>query len=176
MSAKNWYVLRVFTNSELTAEKQVKRLGYDAMVPYLQGLRRVRKNNRPWKWPLFPGYLFASWADWHAGWNHITGKVNPLDQITAIYNFLGPVWAPMPYILNAADVEYLQSIADGKYDPADDERRPLKVGDHVLIPEGPFEGKSGRLADISGKNATIEVKAEKIVMPVKIEVAKLRRM
>jgi transcription antitermination factor NusG len=178
-----WYVLRCAPQSELQAEKQIKQLGYDAMAPYEQGKRRVRGNNRLWKWPLFPGYLFASWENWHEGWNRITGKLlnkdgtpNEADRIASIYGFLHPIWVPMPYLLIPSDVEHLRSISDGKFKRDEQEAPRLKVGDQTLISDGPFEGKIGTLSEVRGKRATVSVQGEKNVLDVEIEVVKLEKV
>jgi transcription antitermination factor NusG len=172
-----WYVLRCKPQSEIEAEKQIRRLGYDTIVPYKMGFRRVRGNNRPWKWALFPGYLFASWLDWATGWRRIASddKDNP-DRIASIYGFLHPIWMPTPYVLPPADVEYLQSIADGKYKPAEDTSAKWNVGDPVLIPEGPFQGRVGTITKVHGKKATIAIKGEKNVLSIEIAIANLEKV
>lgn len=178
MSGRPWYVLRVIPQREIIAEKQVRQLGYEAMAPYEGGLRKVRGNNRSWKWPLYPGYLFASWHGWWEGWNRVAGNDgNEADMITAIWGYLHPVWTPMPYLLSTPDVKHLQSIADGKYKRDEHEAPPrLKVGDRVIIPDGPFEGRSGVLMEISGKKATVSVKGEKSVWGVDIDLASIEKM
>lgn len=185
MSTKPWWVLRVQVSQELTAEKQVRELGYDAMAPYEEGLRRVRGNNRKWKWPLYPGYLFASWPNWREGWHRIrgvdpaTGEIDPAKAIGAIYSYLHPMWVPMPYLLPPSDVEHLQSIADGKYKPEEHDAPRLKVGDQVLVSSGPFEGRTGTLTKArgkSGKRATVTFKDEKNLVDVEFEVVKLEKV
>lgn len=170
MSNRNWFVLRVVPNTEIAAEKLVRRLDYQAMAPYFEGRRRVHKTPRSWKYPLFPGYLFASWDSWSEGWNRVH------DQIPWVYDFLKPVWwGHEPSVLKPADVEYLKSIADGKYKPGDPEPS-IKVGDYVLILEGSFQGCIGTTTEISGKNATVEVPEVKMTSNVKIKLAKLEKV
>lgn len=177
MTNKQWWVLRCLPQLEITAEKLVRRIGYQAMAPYEERLARRGKARHPrkWKFALYPGYLFASWPDWNEGWNRITGKINPIDSITAIYGFLHPMWTTMPYILPAADVEYLYSIAEGRYRPEEPAKK-LKVGDRVLIPEGVMQGYTGTATEISGGNVTVEVKREKNTVKIKTKLANLEKV
>jgi transcription antitermination factor NusG len=133
---------------------------------------------------LFPGYLFASWPlrDWAAGWNRITGKLMPKDAdpaeiVGSIYGFLGPIWSPTPYILPPAEVEYLESVADGKYKPEVHGEPSLKVGDRVLISEGPFQGHTGTTTGIRGENVTLDVKVFGKFSKVRVDgLAKLKKV
>jgi transcription antitermination factor NusG len=169
MSNTEWWVLRVTPNEEIRAEKQVKQLGYEAICPYQLGYRRRRGNPRPWKHPLFRGYLFATWPDWNAGWNHVTSKIE------AIYDFLGPAMSPMPSILKPADVEYLMSIADGKYDPDAEKEPALCVGETVLIAEGIGQGYGGEVEEIRGKKAAVSVKEVKMTSKLWVPIANLQK-
>lgn len=173
MSNERWWVLRVLPQKEMQSEKLVRRMGFQAMAPYHEGRRRVNRTPRPWKYPLFPGYLFASWSDWNEGWQRITDQVS---GIPWVYDFLKPFWlSPKPAVLKAADVEYLKSIADGKYHPGEPAPR-LRVGDYVLIPDGSFQGCIGTVKEIVGKNATVEVPEVKMTSNIKIKLAKLEKV
>ena len=165
----HWYVLRAQPQTELRTEKQIKDIGYQAMCPYAEGRRRVHRLVRKWRFPLFSGYLFASWEPYGAGWEAIKAidtvrGILKKDELTAT-----------PATLSLADIEYLQSIADGKYISPDD-IRSLCVGDQVLIPEGPLEGCLAILKKIRGKEATIEPRLAKNKIKVRIPIAKLRRI
>lgn len=178
MIHRKWWVLRVLPQQELIAERLVKRLGYQAMVPYVERwVRRTPRSphKRLWKQPLFPSYLFASWDHWQEGWYRVRGKLNPMENISSIYDFLAPISVPMPYILPPADVEYLESISDGKYRPEEPVRK-LVVGDKVLIPEGWLAGQTGIAMEISGKNITIEVKSEEKTHKIKMPLAKVEKV
>jgi transcription antitermination factor NusG len=169
-----WWVIRVLPQRELETEKLVKRFdGYEAIAPYREGWRYIRKNGRPWKWPLFPGYLFVSWPNWDEGWNRITHKDT---GIAWVYDFLKPVWwGHEASTLKPADVEYIKSIADGKYQPGGPEPS-INVGDCVLILDGSFQGCVGTAKEISGKNATVDVPGMKMTSNVKIKLAKLEKV
>ena len=72
-----------------------------------------------------------------------------------------PLGGDAPAVLRPVDVEYLLSIADGKYKP-----RTLVVGDHVLVPDGYLQGRSSTVTSIKrskkrGNIATILVDGEK---------------
>jgi hypothetical protein len=166
---------------EITAEKLVRRLGYQAMVPYEEKLVRCGRSRhpRPWKCALYPGYLFASGPEWSRLWDHVNGKLpeREVDNIAAIYSYLHPVWTPMPYFLPAADVEYLVSIADGRYQPNPEEPpKKLQVGDRVILPDGPMQGYEGTATEISGENVTVDIKREKNTIKIKTKLAKLEKV
>jgi transcription antitermination factor NusG len=174
MSKRHWWVLRVIPQKEVETEKLIKRFdGYEAMVPYVEGRRRVHKTPRPWKFPLFPGYVFASWENWSEGWNRVSHRNT---GIAWVYDFLKPVWwGSDPSILKPGDVEYLRSIADGKF-KSEDQRASVQVGDWVLIPDGSFQGCIGTVKEISGKSATVEVPEVKMTSNIKIRLAKLEKV
>ena len=184
MSSNNkpWVVLRCVPALELKSEKLLRRLGFVAVAPYEESLRRIRGNNRPWKWPLFQGYVFASWSNWADGWNRIrgvdsvTGEIDESKAITAIYSFLRPKSSPYPYELLQADVDYLLSISDGKYKRDEQPEPRLKIGNHVLISDGPFQGYTGTIKAIRGKIGTVEVQREKIARDIKLSLASLEKM
>jgi transcription antitermination factor NusG len=169
-----WFVLRCLPQKELETEKLIKRLDYEAMTPYVEGQRQVRKNvRRTWKYPLFPGYVFASWENWSEGWNRVSNRNT---GIAWVYDFLKPVWwGSDPSVLKPTDVEYLRSIADGKF-KTDDPRQQVRVGDYVLIPDGSFQGCIGTVKEITGKNATVEVPEVKMTSNIKIRLAKLEKL
>jgi len=167
-----WWVLRVLPQKEIETEKLIRRLGYEAMSPYVEGRRRVHKTPRPWKYPLFSGYVFANWPNWREGWNKITDKDR---GIAWVYDFLRPSWqSAEPSVLKPADVAYLKSIADGRYQPGEPAPR-LRIGDYVLIPDGSFQGCIGTVKEISGKTATVEVPEVKMTSNIKIRLAKLEK-
>lgn len=177
MRERDWLVFRVVPRMEIVAERLVRRLGYQAMCPYEEKLVRRGKSRhpRPWKFPLYPGYLFARGPDWKALWLHVSGKLDPIDHIAAVYGYLHPVWTTMPYFLPPADVEYLQSIADGKYRPEDPAQK-LKVGDKVIMPGSPMKDWEGTATEISGENVTVEVRWEKNTLKVKTKLAKVKKV
>lgn len=177
MSNLPWYVLRVPPQREIETERQLRKLDYLAMCPYIEGRRRVNKTPRKWKFPLFPGYLFASWPDWNEGWNRVTGKIDPATKIVTIRGFLRFDGSAAPSIVKPADVEYLQSIADGRY-KAGDEPLKLRVGDKVLIAdeESYFHEAAATIREIRGRSAIVDVHDMKMTDNVKILLAKLERV
>ena len=171
MSNLPWYILRIIPRREIETERQMRKLGYPTICPYVEGRCRIHKTPRKWKFPLFPGYLFASWPDWNAGWNHVT------DKIKTVYDYLGPQESTNPSILRLADVEYLQSIADGRYKAGEDPLR-LRVGDNVLVADETswFHEAAATIREIRGRNAIVEMHNMKMTDNVKISLAKLEKV
>jgi transcription antitermination factor NusG len=152
-----WFVLPVLSQRELTVEKRIRALGYAAMAPWDEGQRRIRGLYRPWRFPLYTGYVFVSLSDAAAGWQHLSGTLNSLER-RLVFPLLAEGDAPA--VLRPSDVQYLQSIADGGY------VRSLVVGDTVLVPDGYFQGQRSTITKIRnskkrGNRATVKVKGEK---------------
>jgi transcription antitermination factor NusG len=167
----NWYVLPVASQSELTLEKKIRSLGYGAMAPWHEGQKYVRGNRRKWRRPLYVGYVFISLPEHAAGWQHVSSELNTLERKT-VFRLLG---GDAPAVLRTADVEYLSSIADGKYRP-EDTAATFVVGDRVLVPDGYFQGIARTIVRIKrGKKATLKVKGEKNDMYLERPIAILER-
>jgi transcription antitermination factor NusG len=164
-----WYVLRVKPQRELATEKQVRALGFDAMCPYADGSRRVRQLVRRWRYPLFTGYVFAALEAPALDWQRICESCNSEDS-RVVGRLLG---GDDPVALRPSDVEYIKSIADGKYKPGD-VVGSLVVGDTVLVPDGLLHGFPATIVRIKrGRTATLEVKTEKNSVILKRPLAKL---
>jgi transcription antitermination factor NusG len=152
----NWFVLKVRPTREIEIEKQVRALGYEAMAPYVEGRRRIHKTPRPWKFPLYTGYVFVGFADHGTAWQHVRDACNS-DERKVVGRLIG---GERPEVLRPADVEYLRSIADGRYRPA--MLQQLMVGDRVLVPDGLLQGYPSTIVKIKrDKTAKLKVSEEK---------------
>ena len=152
-----WYVLPCLSQTELSIEKKIRSLGYGALAPWHEGQKYVRGNRRKWRRPLYVGYCFVSFPDHAAGWQHVSGELNTLER-KVVFRLLG---GDMPAVLQPADVEYLQSISDGKY-RSEDTAATFVIGDRVLVPDGYFEGRASTIVRINrGKKATLRVNGAK---------------
>jgi transcription antitermination factor NusG len=174
MSERPWFVLRVQSRMELEAEKRIRVLGFSAMSPYREVWHRIRAGRpRKRRYALFPTYTFVCLPDPDAGWQAIQGALNT--ELTRMaYNLLPSSDAPLP--IAPKDVEYLASIADGKY-RQDEDVHGFKVGDSVVIPAGPFKDIVGTILRIlRGKKATLEIKEAKIASTVEIPLANLEKL
>lgn len=169
-----WFVLKIRSQFELKAEKDLRAIGIATMAPYRETWHRIRRGRpRKRRYALFPGYAFVCLSDIGAGWQAIQGALNTDENRVALR--LLPT-SDNPAILTPADVGYLASVADGKYQPGDDVPR-LRIGDDVLIPEGPFKGFTGRILKIRrGKTATISIKQIKLASSLEIPLANLDRV
>lgn len=158
-----WLVLPVRSGSELAIEKRVRALGYAAMAPWDKGQRRMRNGcYRDWRFPLYVGYVFVSFPDHGAGWQHLNSELNTLER-KIIFQFLG---GDAPAILRSDDVEYLNSIADGRF-KTEDAAATIVIGDRVIVPDGHLKGQPSivmRIRDSKkrGKRVTVKVIGEKI--------------
>ena len=169
-----WYVMRVRPSLELRAEKEIRSLKIEAMSPYREVWHRIR-GGRPRKrrHAIFPGYVFVSLDDVSARWQAIQDSLNRDDCRVALR--LLPT-SDNPTTLRPEDVEYLASVADGKYQPEQDVKS-LRVGDQVLVPTGPLKGFVGTILRIRrGKKATVSINQIKLVSSLEIPIANLEKM
>ena len=154
-----WYVLPVLPQRELSIEGRLRAMGIGAMAPWYEGHKYVRGNPREWRRPLYVGYVFVALADHDADWQHINATLNTTERKIA-FPLLG---GDDPAELRPAEVAHLQSIADGRYI---DVAATISIGDRVIVPDGPLEGRSSRVIGIRktkkrGKMATLRVLGEK---------------
>lgn len=171
MRGHPWFVMPVAPRQELHLEKEIRRLGYEAMAPWMEGQKRMRRggNPRPWKYPLYVGYVFVSLPDHAAGWQHLQGTFNTLER-RLVFRLLG---GDDPAAIRSADVEYLQSIADGRFRP-NDAAPTVVIGDTVIVPEGHLKGQTSIVVKIKrGKTATVKVIGEKNDMTQDFPLAEL---
>ena len=167
-----WMVLPCASQHELRLEKRIRSLGYGAMAPWQEGSRRIRGNSRTWKHPLYVGYVFVSLPDPAGGWQHLCSEFNTLER-RVVFRLLG---GDAPAILRPDDVEYLQSIADGRFKPDEDAAPTFVVGDRVLVPDGHLQGLPSIIVKIKrGKLATLKVKGDKNDMYLERPIAILSR-
>lgn len=158
MTNAPWYVLPVRSAHELRIERKIRDLGYGAIAPWHEGQKYVRGNRRKWRRPLYVGYVFVSFLDHATGWQHVNSELNTLDERKVVFKLLG---GAEPALLTPTDVEYLHSIANGKYRP-EDAAPTFVVGDRVLVPDGYFQDVTSTIVRIKrGKKATLKVKGEK---------------
>jgi transcription antitermination factor NusG len=154
---RHWYVLPVLGQHELRIETKIRDLKYDALAPWHEGQKHVRGNRRKWRRPLYVGYVFVSFPDHAAGWQHLNRELNTVER-KVVFRLLG---GDAPAILRPEDVGYLQSIADGRFKP-EDAAPTVVIGDRVLVPDGLLKGQPSIVTEIisskkRGKIATLTV-------------------
>jgi hypothetical protein len=176
MSDHPWYVLSCLAQHELSLEKKIQDLKYDAMAPWDEAQKRVRGCQRPWRFPLYTGYVFVQLADPDAGWQHLKAQFNSPER-WLIFKLLSETPEAPPTALRPTDVAHLMSIRDGKYS-VEAECRELVVGDCVLVPEGylqdQFQGQTSIVSRInSGNKATLTLKRDERVKITDVPVANL---
>jgi transcription antitermination factor NusG len=169
-----WLVLRVQSQRELEAEREIRDLGFDAAAPYVENWIRVHGRPRKRKAALFTGYVFVGLDDIGAGWQEISRVLNKPGHDRIAYGFVGT--GGVPAAMRPEDVVYVRTISGGRYQRDQETQRQLSVGDEVLLPKGILEGFSGRILAIKrGKTATIELKRQAITRSVEIDLAKLNK-
>lgn len=154
-----WHVLPVAAQRELFLEKRIRALGYGAIAPWDESQRRVRGCYRPWKFPLYVGYVFVCLPAPAEDWQRLRAEFNT-EERRLVFRLLG---GETPAVLAPADVAYLQSIADGRYQDA---AKSLVVGDTVIVPDGHLQGRASIVTKIRhskrrGARATVRIIGDK---------------
>jgi len=121
-----WYVVRINPRSELQAEAELSRDGYEIFSPHIKAL-----NPRQGQLylPLFPGYLFLRWDMESAGWP----TFRPGHRVTGWVRFENEV----PYLADEVVAELVE-----KWDEINRDGglwRRFKCGEKVRVVSGAIE-------------------------------------
>jgi transcription termination/antitermination protein NusG len=151
-----WFAVRVRSNCEHITVSALRDRGYEEFLPtYRRGGRFLnRMTDRAL--PLFPGYLFARFDP---------NSRLPILQIPAVLHILGIGQTPVP--VDAAEIAAIQAmIASGL--PI--EPWPfLKVGERILIEQGPLAGLEGILVS-ARKNCRVVASVSLLQRSVAVEI------
>lgn len=158
----HWLLAYTKPRSELLAEENLARQGFDVLCPMM---RAQKLRRRRWSWleePLFPRYLFVG-AHEEQAWAPIRSTVG----VTSLVRF-GGVFASVPGAL----IESLASAADGPRIA----RPVFKQGQKVRIVAGPhaslaavFEMAEGEeraavLVDLLGRQNRVRVDLDQLLV------------
>lgn len=154
---RSWYLIITKPQSEIKAQENLLRQGYETYLPLVQTLRRRNGKNIKRTEAFFPRYLLISLDKKTDNWSPIRSTVG----VVGIVRFGGmPAVVPNTILDNLKKNENefgLQSI----------ENKVLNQGDKVKIIDGPFEGykavyqkmksteRVSVLLDIVGKNTKV---------------------
>jgi len=155
--ARSWYLVVTKPQSELKAQENLLRQGFEIYLPLVQTSRRRNGKNIKRTEAFFPRYLFISLNKATDNWSPIRSTIG----VAGMVRFGGmPAAVPENMITSLKNNENefgLQSI----------ENKELKQGDKVDIIDGPFEGykaiyqkmksieRVSVLLDVVGKNTQV---------------------
>lgn len=131
-----WYALTVAPQKEFVAEKVLKNMGHDALVPVEFKWRRADRYSNKKKvhpYAMMNGYVFAGFNG-HVPWMQL--RETPC--ITGVVGFQGePAQIPTKAVndireLSGQEIAFMKSI---------DVRRSFRAGDMVRVSSGPLQGQ-----------------------------------
>lgn len=135
----DWYLAQIKPNALGVAERNLKRQGFQTLMPKLRETRGGTKFVERFV-PLFPGYIFVGASAQSCD----VGVIRSTRGVVQIVRSAGKV-TPIPNVL----IETLTARCDqaGVYAPAVE----LNTGDLVRVNSGPFAAYFGKIHELSAK-------------------------
>lgn len=172
---KQWYVLRVRTNLEKRVQKtlkekaeQVNKDQYfgEVLVPTKDEVKVVNGKKRTLNKVVFPGYAYVEME--------VTpDSVSVLRSLREVSGFACGNWShPMP--ISQEEVDKLRYRGENNWKVAKDDE--LCEGDMVQVLDGPFNGMKGKIAQISGTKAKVEIQIFGKSTPVEMSLSELDKL
>lgn len=158
-----WLAVQIKANSAQIAERNLRRQGYDVLMPMIE--RDLRRESRfvAARQPLFPGYAFVA-----LGAGQASHPINSTLGVSRIVSFAGrPAFVPAGFV--AALQARLAAGADAAAPP------DLVTGDLITILRGPFAdmiarverlpalGRVAALLDFLGQASRIELPLSDVI-------------
>jgi transcription antitermination factor NusG len=139
---QSWYALRVRSGHEKAIARVLRDRGYIEFLPLYSSVRRWSDRLEKLEVPLFPGYMFCQFAP---------GERTTIVKIPGIKDVVG--MGRTPYPVDVAEITALQAVVRSGL-----LMQPwpfLKVGQRVVICEGPLRHIEGILKEIQGDHRLI---------------------
>jgi transcription antitermination factor NusG len=148
-------------------EHILRRAGFEVFLPVKKEWRRKNRftpEKQLVSYPLLVDWLFVGWPAGQNRWPDLMA----LDVVVGVMGTGGhPVEIPPARIMRL-----MRQWGGGKYAAGMERRsrqRPIKVGDHMRIMDGPFEGVSVRVVEVSGP--TVKALAEMLGGDIRVDLA-----
>jgi hypothetical protein len=158
-----WLILRVAPQTEFRALHDVRRLGYDAIVPFEQRWRRRPRSRRPewYKVPLLPRYLCAQ-----VPWDEFLMARDDARDIQGVLFSDG-----RPAHMRPADLAYLRTFCVERPPQENINAKALNLGQDARIKTGAMSGRVGKIASLRAKKVglLLSMFGAMRVVPINIE-------
>jgi transcription termination/antitermination protein NusG len=157
-----WYVLRVRASREKSVASLLRHKGFTEFLPLYATYRRWSDRTKQVEVPLFPGYVFCRFDAEHR---------LPILTTPHVVHVVGTCGVPEP--VDEAELTALQRVvASGLF------LQPwpfLKIGQRLVIQEGPLRNVEGILTEIKGlRNLIVSITLLQRSVAVCIERAGVR--
>ncbi len=137
-----WYVAQLKPNGFQKATVNLERQNFKTFMPLQERNAKIGRRLRIIEKPIFPGYIFVSFAPDADGWHAINSTLG----VSRLMGLKAGVPSPVPDAFMAGlfarcdNDSVLQAMSD------------LKVGDRVRMVSGPFADIVGEIDTILGEN------------------------
>jgi transcriptional antiterminator NusG len=160
-----WHVFYTVSRHEKKAEEVLIRDGYEVFLPIVEQMRQWSDRKKKVKVPLFGGYIFVKTK------NHLVPDVISHFGVVAALKF-EKAYA----IISDEEIKAIKRLIDtGVY--AEAVPGLVKIGDDVVVEEGPLKGYKGKCVREAGTDYLyILVNAVNHSIKVKISAAALRKL
>src|SRR5580698_4505214 len=138
----SWYALHVASNHEKTVAAGLDCRGYNAFLPTFRSRRRWADRFQDIDVPLFPGYVFCRLD--------VRNRL-PVLMIPGVVTIVGLGKTPVP--VDEGEIAAIETVVKSGF-----LMQPwpfLKVGQSVLIQEGPLGNVAGILSEIDGAHRLV---------------------
>lgn len=168
-----WFALRVWTGREKTVENTLEEMGVRSLVPMRKGpdLRRRGRVIEGAMMPVVHGYVLVQMMPFAQYLTGLQGLEHAIEVLGGCEN---------PRRLSDAEVNRFNILArGGKYDFERPVEIVVRVGDRVLITDGPFVGVTATVVTPNSKCHGDVVVASSIMgreVPVTVALALLQKL
>jgi transcription antitermination factor NusG len=131
-----WFALRVRTGCEKTAACILGELGYERFLPLYSARRRWSDRVQTVELPLFPGYVFSRFD--------VNDRL-PVLKVSGVIHIVGVGRTPVP--VDNTEIAAIQAIISSGL--AAQPWPFVRVGDAVVIEEGPLRGIEGIVIEVT---------------------------
>jgi transcription elongation factor/antiterminator RfaH len=153
-SPQGWFVVRVQTNREATAQSHLQQQGLEVFNPVIQRTVRHARQFRTSQKSVFPGYMFVRFDLETQQWRRINGTRGVVCLVTMSG---APVGVPVR-VMTSLMAHYGAQVL----------RPQFAVGDRIRLMGGPFTDLIGTLSALDPKGR-IEVLLEILGMSVAVK-------
>ncbi len=138
---KDWYLLVTKSRHEKKSNLLLNKNGFETYLPIIKQLTQWSDRKKLVEKPLFSGYIFVKFSQ-RERFNVIN-----TDGISYIIKFENK-----DYIIDENLINGVKEYLSTETSPTIINSSEIKLGENVLIKNGPFSGIEGIVSKIKGKN------------------------
>lgn len=154
-----WYAVHIKSRHEQKVYDSLNRKSLSVMLPKIQVWSRRKDRKKKIDIPLFPGYLFVNCE--------LTRETQiEILKTLGVVNILG-------YVNRPASIPEEQIVSIQKIVESNVAVRPhpyLKIGDKVIVRDGPLQGTIGYFVSFNTKKGNLIVSVDLLCRAIEVEI------